>query len=412
MAYDKSISKDDWIKNKGTGKAYHLSLVSLPNTEIQELFKNKVLSNDLLNIFDGLISVFQLKDDDIYNFGRRAKESGVLMVLPFASKEEYLLFMENFLLLCFWHQKSELSLNPSNFLVVPYTEIRSIKSNWNFTTVKDEDRVIEKGNPALGAAMGGIIAGPTGAIIGAASNIPKQEVIYGAMRGYDTRDIYIDMNSIGIPPLKHNDYHDFKISALHTYDLNVPHDNVLDISERIAYIMNSVILNKDYPLDKFESYEQFGSIFNDYMLNIEKIINNAPDFNLRQRIIDYINNSLSIESNINKYYSNEDFIFAIKNIIKDCRTEPFNKINEIVNLEVKEYEDMIKNTKLLLQELEKLENEYDKIPYYKLLAKHNLKNEIENKKIELEDVRDVIIEYKFSDISKKIIQIIENNINE
>jgi len=107
MAYDSSISKNDWMRNKGTGASYHLSEASLSITKIQKLFKDKVLSEDLFNIFDESIGAYPLNDNDLYNFGVRAKKAGVLLILPFYGNRHRNVFIYGkFFTLSFYKKKA------------------------------------------------------------------------------------------------------------------------------------------------------------------------------------------------------------------------------------------------------------------------------------------------------------------
>lgn len=353
---------------------------------INQLIENNVLEEDIIDIFN-----YTRKENQNYTsfdfdeLTRILKENNIRAIADLTNlDDDIFLFLDNFIIL---ENKLKEEYIP---IVIPYSCIEYFKikrrdSDGHSTGIT----YTTKGNPTTGAIVGGIVGGATGAVIGATMTSKSQVRTLGGnaySNSYYTFSIkFKNISSI-----------EGKIFTIDLLRSNAIHLENSTFISNLNYVINCRMDNikQQYAMP----IEEADIFCENLETKINQLIDNAVDFDKRNAIIKYIENTTNRKTNLYQYCSNQEFIEKIIEI----GGEKLPKLKNIINNASDQITQVSQMKQQKEAELTKLQKKYSELGLFKFSEKRDIKNRINYINNEIEKYND----YSFHDISKTMYDIL------
>ena len=377
---------EKWEKLGHSGLTLKIKDISLSQEEIKVLLKNKVLSKNLYNIFD-IDYESNISQNSLKILVENANVANIFMILKISSTE-FLLFAKDFMIICSTKLLSEKHKYKTNMdfpLVIPYSKVSkfNISQGNNVQMYFEPEYVEKKGDIAKGAMIGAIVAGTSGAIIGAAANLPKKVMTTPGK----CSDVYKYTISISFKGCSNK--LEFKL-----FNFDKVSGKFINYFSNDDWVweINNILLNSNHSMNNL-NLDEVTEICNEYIERFKEINDGATDYELRKKCIKYISGN---DIGINEYSNNKKFILTVLEIIKESNdsnySEIVKKIEDIIS-EVKKKNSEINNIK---NQIKDIENKYSSLSFLKFSQKKELKN----KKVELDEKLSNLKVDDYPDITK------------
>ncbi|HIR49435.1 MAG TPA: hypothetical protein IAB35_05595 [Candidatus Faecimonas gallistercoris] len=384
---------------------------SLSKEQIEKLFSDKILSKKIYSIFDETVSGC-ISSDKYYStiFGKNAKEAGVRMVLDIPLRQETLLFTDNFLVVTykemthFWkdgsyYSKYTYETIKDKLLVIPYFKIlelninsKNIKGAWQPVTQN------KTGNATVGAVVGGALGGATGAVIGAsvASKPRKVNIINGGSFNDDIYRFSLKVNRRNtITTTIEQD-----LFGISNTDLKIEHRSCW------TYTMNNILFGSKHSLYQLSNREEADEICNEYISKYKSIINSSTNYELRKKVLNYINSNINKKIELAEYCSNKEFLLTIYKVLEENNADVFINIKDNIKEIINKYNNQDLKIENINKQINKLKEEKNSLSIFKVSKKKEIQNQISY----LEETLNDLYYTDYLDISKKLYEIINTSI--
>lgn len=349
---------------------------ALTNDEVDEAIKNGILADGYDRIFLGKIKKNLLGSNHVdEEMPRRAKELGAKFMIDCGCtdifKTEHLgstcMFLTSYFLIwvCTPNRNINLKSGISTYLksetpviVMPlsvlkniYFESKEMGGAWKPVIKK------KAGNSVKGAVMGGILAGATGAVIGAAvSSKPKNETV---IRGGSFHCKYY-IAKVEIAEKS-------KIEA-EIFDIDTVTKAISD-EGRWTYLMNEILLGKHDTSSLLDS-----AIIEDYSEILDEIMDGCVDYKKRQKCVRIIEQEIKQKLEVPTYCSNETFFFKLYDSIAKCNS-PSIIIQKIIS-ELEPYYEEENRREKIQKEILELKQKKNQLGIFKSKDKQRIEDEI------------------------------------
>ena len=349
---------------------------ALTNDEVDEAIKNGILADGYDRIFSGKIKENLLGSNYVdEEMPRRAKELGAKFMIECSCtdifKTEHLgstcMFLTSYFLIWVctpnWNKnlksgittylKSEtpMIVMPLSVLKNIYFESKEMGGTWK-PVIKEK-----AGDPVKGAVVGGIIAGATGAVIGAAvSSKPKNETV---IRGGSF----------------HCKYYIAKIEMAEKSRIEAEIFNIDTVTKAISdehrwtYLMNEIILGKHDTSSVLD-----GTIIEDYSETLDEIMDGCVDYKKRLKCVQIIEQEIKQKLEIPIYCSNEAFFFKLYDSIVSRDSQSII-IQKIIS-ELEPYYEEKNRREKIQKEILKLRQKKTQLGLFKSNDKKLIENDI------------------------------------
>ena len=349
---------------------------ALTSDEVDEAIKNGILADGYNRIFFGKIKNNPLGTNYIdEEIPRRAKALGAKFMLDCGCtdifKTEHLgrtcMFLTNYFLIwvctpswsknlksgitTYLESDTPVIVMPLSVLKNIYFESREMGGAWA-PVIKEK-----AGNPVKGAVIGEIIAGTTGAVIGAAvsSKSKKETVIRGGSF--------------------HCKYYVAKIEMAEKSRIEAEIFNIDTVTKAISdeyrwtYLMNEIIVGKHDASSVLD-----GTIIEDYSEILDEIMERGVDYKKRQKCVQTVQQEIKQKLEIPLYCSNEVFFFKLYDSIVNCDSSSII-IQKILSELAPYYEEKNRQEKIQ-KEILTLEQKKHLLGIFKSKDKKRIENEI------------------------------------
>ena len=349
---------------------------ALTNDEVDEAIKNGILADGYDRIFLGKIKENLLGSNHVdEEMPRRAKELGAKFMIDCGCtdifKTEHLgstcMFLTSYFLIWVctpnWNINLKSGINtylkpetpvivmPLSVLKNIYFESKEMGGAWK-PVIKEK-----AGNPVKGAVMGGILAGATGAVIGAAvSSKPKNETV---IRGGSFHCKYY-IAKVEIAEKSRIEAEIFNIDTV---------TKAISDEHRWTYLMNEILLGKHDTSSLLD-----GTIIEDYSEILDEIMDGCVDYKKRQKCVHIIEQEIKQKLEIPTYCSNETFFFKLYDSIAN-RNSPSIIIQKIIS-ELEPYYEEENRREKIQKEILELKQKKNQLGMFKSKDKQRIEDEI------------------------------------
>lgn len=356
----------------------NLKEISLSQAEIKELYENKYLSPDLARVFRGSwkheVNGLWYGDRNMPVF---AKNAGAKLAIDLGITSPCLFFTDNFLVGVVKpneiHGKngiSEYKDEIHELVVIPLSYIEKIEVEgdrldgaYSNTSKKIENNAIK------GAVIGGVLAGSTGAVIGAVAGGQPKEKVTTTVGSFDVTPVKVKI------VLKRK-----QITGLYGIDM-FEADNKggkLRDAGKWTLVMNEELTGWQHDIESIND----GTLIEQYNDWFKSQIENAIDFDIRYKIIEYLRAKYSVRLSVSKFCSEDSLIEGISEEIgKDCLPE---RITAVID----KYDGFLETKGELEDSIQKKEKALSSLGFFKKEEKRALENEINELKVKLRDTGD------------------------
>ena len=370
----------EWEEFGHSGRTLKIKNLSLSQDEIEELFHQNVLSQNIYSIFN--VGEFVYESDVINSITENIQRSNILMIFE-VSFNEFLFFTKDFLIICGkknYYNPNRYEINMKYPLVIPCYKISKFEIlNGNNVVMKfDPEYAIKKGDVAKGAMIGAMVGGTTGAIIGATANLPKKVMVS------PTKFYNVDFLQVKITFKNSTNSLTFKLFGFNKADCKFLDDTAS--SSKMVREINNILLNTNHSSTKLNSIDEVTEICSEYVERCKEICHNAINYAKRKKCIDYIYAEIDDKIKINPYCDNKSFIMWINDILNNSQNNKYSEIKqeikEMLNKIKKQNSEKIK----IMDNILKLKNNYTTLSIFNFSQKKKLKEQISQLEQQLQEL--------------------------